>query len=133
MAGERTEATFAESGATKLSFEDCLRLRELADRQTLTKDDRTDLAAIADRLHALAARVSSIDTRYAERRSTNDVAYDILQAAPHVEALVEEWFAIESAARKRLYDRLDRIRAAAESDADLEGTARRDFLLRETR
>lgn len=35
------------------SFADCLRLRELADRQTLREQDGRDLAAIADRLHAL--------------------------------------------------------------------------------
>lgn len=46
------------------AFNDCLRLRELADRQTLTVKDNRDLAAIADRLHALA--VSSIETRYEE-------------------------------------------------------------------
>lgn len=43
-------------------FADCLRLRELADRQTLTSGDRSDLAAIADHLHALL--VSRIDTAY---------------------------------------------------------------------
>ena len=46
------------------AFKDCLRLRELADRQTLTIRDNRDLADIADRLHALA--VSSIETRYEE-------------------------------------------------------------------
>lgn len=32
------------------------------------------------------------------QRSVNDIAYDILQAAPQVEPLVEEWFAALSAA-----------------------------------
>ena len=40
--------------ATAQAFKDCPRLRDLAARQTLTQADNRDLAAIADRLHALA-------------------------------------------------------------------------------
>ena len=50
------------------AFEDCLRLREFATRQTLTAKDNRDLGAIADRLHALA--VSRTDTRYSEAAMT---------------------------------------------------------------
>jgi hypothetical protein len=32
-----------------------------------------------------------------EHRSQNEIAYDIVKAAPHVEQLVEEWFATLSA------------------------------------
>ena len=69
-------------------------------------------------------------------RSFNDIAQDIVTAAPSVEPLVEEWFVTLTDRRVKIEDdlrgRLGRIRAAAESDADLAGTALRDFLLRET-
>lgn len=32
------------------------------------------------------------NARAASGRSLNDIAFDIVQAAPHVEELVEEWF-----------------------------------------
>lgn len=76
-----------------------------------------------------------------ERRSLNEIAFDILERSPQVEALVEEWFAslptnqllVE---REDLRGRLGRIRAAVISDADLALNPRlqpvRDFLLRES-
>lgn len=101
--------------ATDQAFKDCLRLRELAARQTLRVSDNRDLAEIADRVHALA--VSRIDTGYAE-------------GAPTRAQL--EWDA-EACAKQRddLRDRLDRVRAAAESDPDIPAPLR-SFLLRET-
>jgi hypothetical protein len=44
----------AANTPVRQAFEDCLRLRELAERQTLTRKDNADLERIADRLHALA-------------------------------------------------------------------------------
>lgn len=65
-------------------------------------------------------------------RSINDIAYEIAQAAPHLEPLVEEWFASLNASEA--YGALGRIRAAALSDADLaQLPALRDYLLSETR
>lgn len=94
----------AVSKAAQQAFKDCVRLRELAGRQTLTVGDNRELDAIADRLHALA--VSRIDTGYDES---------------------------EELARQRddLRARLHRIHAAAASDLDLAGLAVRDFLVRE--
>jgi hypothetical protein len=43
-----------------------------------------------------------------EGRSTNDIAQEIIAVAPQVEALVEEWFAVESAARLRLSEAQNR-------------------------
>ena len=40
------------------AFKDCVRLRELAGRQTLTIKDNRDLVKIANRLHALAVSIS---------------------------------------------------------------------------
>jgi hypothetical protein len=44
----------AATSPSQQAFKDCLRLRELAQRQTLTRKDNADLERIADRLHALA-------------------------------------------------------------------------------
>jgi hypothetical protein len=42
------------STPSEQAFKDCLRLREFATQQTLTRKDNADLERIADRLHALA-------------------------------------------------------------------------------
>ena len=62
------------------AFEDCLRLRELAERQTLRVRDNRDLAAIADRLHALA--VSRTDIRYSEA-APDDTRTGLAWTCPH--------------------------------------------------
>lgn len=51
----------AANTPVRQAFEDCLRLRELAGRQTLTLKDNAELNRIADRLHALAAMHSRLE------------------------------------------------------------------------
>lgn len=61
---EATPGVASVKDGSQQAFKDCLRLRDLAGRQTLTVGDNRELDAIADRLHALA--VSRIDTGYDE-------------------------------------------------------------------
>ena len=75
---ERDASTAASM--VEQAFQDCLRLRELATRQTLTTGDNRELCAIADRLHALA--VSRTDTRYSEA-APDDTRTGLSWTCPH--------------------------------------------------
>jgi hypothetical protein len=46
-------------------------------------------------------------------RSLNDIAQEIIKAAPRLEPLVEEWFAVKSASDAALQEELDRLTQTA--------------------